>query len=297
VGGNVIFSIPADVLAAGDQYRCALSGVYDVTFSAPGATGLGVIRGRGNTQFSIVEPSSADPGVPRLDLQLITLGDGGFNITRSGDQPVNTYFVANNDPSNIAVFTVTIGNEQAARLPEVLSQPVVGVSLVHAISDPAPGTDGFPSAFADGIDLGRFIALPPPGDAIQPLERTYFLAPGEIVTIPVMERSHGMCADGSCTANAVRVFGKFLPSGTPLIGSAGSTTILNTAWADPAHATPQCELRDNVFVAPTDDALVGPGTFNGDDHLSTFGAGTIDGEPQPGLPDDDFPGRPERSPW
>jgi hypothetical protein len=108
VGGNVIFSIPADVLAAGDQYRCALSGVYDVTFSAPGATGLGVIRGRGNTQFSIVEPSSADPGVPRLDLQLITLGYGGFNITRSGDQPVNTYFVANNDPSNIAVFTVSI---------------------------------------------------------------------------------------------------------------------------------------------------------------------------------------------
>ena len=256
-------SIPAGTLSAG-SYTCAVAGSYTVGFS--GGTGATAVTGTGDTEVCIVEPSPADPNIPRLDMQRIDFGDGGFQACRRGDQAYNYYLISNNDPDNGVTLNFDSSTNQVARSPQ--GDP--GPGTLFAISSPTPGTDNFPQAFVEDLPPFGLLPLPNPLDGIVDgmVSKPLSLLPKEITVVGVAIRSHGMCADGSCSEIKAKVEGQF-DDGDPAVACAGSALIVQS---NPPK-TLLCEYQDFLKVSPDADAGFTPAEFNGSHFLTTFFAG------------------------
>lgn len=282
--GSFNYVIPAGTLPQGN-FVCSVAGEYHVPFG-PG-TGTGTIIGTGDTEVCLVEPSPLDPSVPRLDMQCIdTSGTGmGYQACRRGDQTINYYLIANNDPLESVTLTFDSMTNQAARFPG-------GDNLdgtLFAISSSTPGTDNFPQAFLGDLNENGLITQPPPLDTIPDGMVTsdpFTLGPNEITIMPVAIRSHGMCADGSCSEVLGRVSGLF-SDGSMAIGSVGTATVVQ----DVPAKSPLHEFTDMIEMGPMASARWTPTMYGFgeprfdinepfvapiDSGETTFGSGNLD---------------------
>ena len=94
--------------------------------------------------------------------------------------------------------------------------------------------DNFPIAFLDEVDdIDGCIPLPDnPGSYTSPsLERDINLAPGESQIVEIVQRSWGLCADGSCSRTSVSVTGVL--GDEPISACAGGALMINEQGDDP----------------------------------------------------------------
>jgi len=265
LGGPTPITIPGGTLPGAGSYDCAVVGTYTVTFSD--GIGAGSISGTGDANVCLVEPSPGDPTAPRLHMELIDTTGAGFSTCRRGDQAINYYLIANNDPNNSVTFTFEGTSNQVAREPTGADPD----GVFFAISSPIEGTDAFPLAFADTLDAADLIELPDPtGVSDMAIVRTMTLEPDGLEIVGVAVRSHGMCADGSCSELTAKVSGEF-EDGTPALGCAGTALLVE----DVPAKSPLCEVRDVLVAGPGIDVQWRPAIFNNDDHLSTHSAGNL----------------------
>ncbi len=116
-----------------------VEGVIDVTL----ADGT-VIAAVGDTCICIVEPSDADPMLPRLDLENITPDGPGGTQVHPGDAQSNTYVITNNRAVPCTVDLIG-QNDQRGGVPGVIPSGAVIVDP-FSFADPGPGDD-YPIAF------------------------------------------------------------------------------------------------------------------------------------------------------
>jgi hypothetical protein len=275
--GPLTFTIPAGTLTPGTPYACAVTGMYTVSFA--GGMGAGSIVGGGDTEVCIVPPAPDRVDLPRRDMQLLDAGGDLFQSCRRGDQTHNYYLIQNNDPSESVSLTFGSRTNQVARMPTgdtgTMSDPTL-----FAISNPTAGTDSFPQAI--NLTDGSFIELPSPEEVSDhEVTSSLTLDPYALTIVGVAIRSHGMCADGSCSEVLTKVTGLF-SGGDEALGCAGTALIVD----DAAAKSPLCEVTDTLMTGDTVDTDWSGAFFDGDDHLSTHGVGN-----QP-----DNPGRTQTTP-
>jgi len=151
----------------------------------------------GNTVVCLVDPAPGNPGVPRLDVQLLSPASPRL---AGGDQHRATYRITNNDPVNSVTLTAFATGKQISVRPQGQSER----QGVFAISNPFG--DDFPIAF------GPAPCLPLPGhpftqpEIMMPIPP---IAPNSFFDVFVDIRSYGMCASGSCAESTLRVQGNF----------------------------------------------------------------------------------------
>lgn len=274
-GGTVTMTIPASTLTAGTPYVCAVTGTYTVVFS--GGIGAGSIVGAGDTEVCIVPPSPQDATKPVVNVRHLP-GDPNrpFLICRRGDQGNNYYLVENNDPSRTLTLNFSTRTNQVARMPSGTDEsdnpldPNSADTTLFAISNPKAGTDNFPQKIAEETD-GPLIDQPDPSEVSdREVESTVTLAPNEMTIICVAIRSHGMCADGSCSEVLTKVEGTF-DDGTPALGCAGTALLVG----DTPAKSPLCDVIDRLRVADDLDVQWSAGEFDGEHQLSTFAPGNL----------------------
>lgn len=271
LGGPAPITIPGGTLPGAGSYACAVVGEYSVSFA--GGVGAGVITGTGDTTVCLVEPSPDDVTVPRLGMSLLDPNGAGFSTCRRGDQVINFYLLENNDPTNSVTLTLASTSNQVARQPT--GDNADGV--LFAISNPTAGTDNFPLAFLDDLVDGELIDLPNPElVSDMTISKSVMLPPNDIMIFGVSVRSHGMCADGSCSELLARVDGTFA-DGTAALGCAGTALLVG----DVPAKSPLCEVTDMLAAGPGVDVQWNPAVFNADPHLATHSAGNL-GELFPG---------------
>ena len=262
--GAVTFMIPAGTLAPGVPYVCAVAGTYSVTFA--GGIGAGVVIGAGDTEVCIVPPTDEDETLPRLNMSLIPTGDDDFQTCRKGDQAYVYYLIENNDSDESVTLSFSSTTNQVARMP--LGDAGTAETR-YAISNPIEGTDNFPQAL--DVTDGALIALPDPstvGD--QEVTSTLTIASHDMAIIRIAMRSHGMCADGSCSEGLAKVIGTF-SGGDEALGCAGTALFIDDVPAK-SHL---CEVSDILKTADTVDAQWSAAVFDNNDHLSTHSAGNL----------------------
>ncbi len=258
------FTIPAGTLPSGLTYRCAVFGSLNVTFGA--GIGSGTIAGFGSAALCIAEPSPANAAFPRLGLCRLNLGDDGFLRCRKGDQGLHFYAITNNDPTEGVAFEFSTRSNQLAKTP-VNTDP----TTTFAISSDKPDRDNFPLRFADLFDQGQFVPLGDPTKKdTQEISRSIYLGPGDTRVVPVLVRSHGMCANGSCCQLRAEVAGTF-DDGTPALACASTAILVE----DVPAKTPLFEIFDQVKAGDTTDVLWSRTTFDGNDHLATLAGGNL----------------------
>lgn len=276
------FTIPANTLTGPGPFRCLVRGTYTVTFGGAGP-GSGPLSGTGDVTVCLVPPSDAYPKLPRLDVRYLPLDPKGLARTvtcRRGDQGTLFFLVSNNDANEVATLNLSSSGTQAARLPDGFSSGNPSAAFnafVHAISSPVPGTDVFPAVFADTLATGQLIPEPDP-TLVDPftIARNIVLQPLESTIVAIAIRSHGMCADGSCSERSLEATGFFGPQvDNDLALGCASTALVVGNSAKPK--SPLAEFADEIKVGPKEDAFFSPGTF-GDtggpiDHAMTFGMG------------------------
>jgi len=150
IGATVAFPTPAPgfyfipvpvVIPAGPLRICALTGTATTTW-ANGATSTGV----GDIEICIVDEAPGMPGVPRLDLQLIT---PAVQTAAAGDQRVHSYLLTNNDPNHSVVVTLEADSEQTADLPAGSAEPAGSGAGTYTTAN--PHADNFPVDFMENL--------------------------------------------------------------------------------------------------------------------------------------------------
>ena len=170
----------------------------------------------GDTVVCLVDPAPGNPGVPRLDIELLTPASP---MMAGGDQHTATYRVTNNDPVNSVTLTAFATAKQAATRPQGANE----TQGVFAIANPYG--DDFPISFGPGA------CIPLPGHPYtQPeiMMNVPTLAPDSFFDIFVEIRSYGMCASGSCSESTLRVDGTFSDN-TPAFACAGMALFVDTS--------------------------------------------------------------------
>jgi len=284
ISSPVTVTIPAGAVTSPSV--CLVQGTYTVTFGG-GSTGSGTLSGSGDVEICIVEPSPLDDTLPRLSMERLSLDpeDPGFSTCRRGDQNINYFLIANNDPDNAVTFTFDSRTRQAAGLPDGISAADAPGMAVRAISSPVPGTDAFPQDF--GFAPCALIDLPDPGEVSDRLiTRDFTLPPNGATIVPVAIRSYGRCADGSCNEQTVKITGTFADQ-SPAVACVGTLLLVE----DVPAKTPLCEMQDIVQVGGNTDGIWGPAWF-----LDEFGADGLVGTHTVGNVEDFFD-RPGRSTW
>jgi hypothetical protein len=238
-------------------------GTYTVSFG-PGI-GATSVTAMGDTETCLVDPSPADPNVPRLNLKLLDVTGEGFKRCRRGDQTIDYYLLENNDNQSVS-FTLTATTNQVARMPTGSS-----MDTLFAISNPNEGTDNFPQEFADMLSGDELISLPDPSEiSDQRITRDMTLGPYESRIIGIAIRSDGMCADGSCSETLVKITGTF-SDGSPALACAGTAVVVE----DVEPKSLLCEVTDTLNVGSTVDARWSPAVFDGSSHHVTHFEGNL----------------------
>lgn len=262
LGGPFCLELPAGLLPAGRNYLCDIRGEYSVTFSGGvGGAGSGTITGTGDTHVCIVESSPLDPTQPRLLMnRLNSMADAGFVTARKGDQALLYYLLANNDDTHAVVLDFETWSNQVAR------RPAGGTDEdTFAISSDKKGTDNFPQRFWSDLALNELLSV---ADIMQKgdkrIDRALVLGPGEVRIVEVAIRSHGMCANGSCSEVLAKVSGTF-GDGTPALACAGTAFLVD----DVAATSPLCEYLVTLAASADTDARWTRPEFDQDHMLRT----------------------------
>ncbi len=241
-------TIPAGRLDPRVPVECTVTGTYTLFFEGMAPTG-GPIMANGAVNVCLVPASPLDPTVPRLDLCCISRDGALIRPMLRGDQLASYYIVCNNDTKQSVSLDLTSDGLQLATLPVGFSagDPTAAFAAnVTSYSSPVPGTDTFAAVFAEDIVAGAppVIRLGNPLD-VDPvrLTRTITLRPLECEILCIVQRSHGMCQDGSCTQRFVRVEGTF-DDGTPALGCA--TSAIYVGGAPPQRPLCRFEVRKKV---------------------------------------------------
>ena len=205
---------------------------YSVPVTVPKGTRAGTysVRGRATVSFSdgatvaqfgdtvvcLVDPAPGMPGIPRLDIQLIT---PSLPRVAPGDQHLATYQITNNDPTKTVTITAFGNSKQNA------VRPSQGNEKKGVFSIASPFGDDFPIQF----DPGSCIPLPDhPYTQPEISKPLPVIMPGQSTTIQVGIRSYGQCASGSCSESTLRVEGSF-SDGTPAKVCAGMASYVDTS--------------------------------------------------------------------
>lgn len=255
------FIIPANALAGPLPTRCTVVGTYTVTFG--GGTvpqGSGPLSATGDTTVCLVQPSTYDPRLPRLEVNYLPTDPKGeelFKICRRGDQGILWFRITNNDPREAATLDLASEGNQTAQLPDGFDPNNPGAAFdasVFAISSPIPGTDTFPAEFTDLLNPGDILPEPDPSD-VDPLRISrsgVVIPPLESSIVGITVRSHGMCADGSCNERGLEVSGFFGDPGDNDIALGCASTLL--VVGDSRAKSPLVEIQDLLKCGPTIDS-------------------------------------------
>jgi hypothetical protein len=187
-------------------------GTATVTF--PGGM---VLTQTGDTTVCLVEPVPGRPGVPRLNLELLS---APVPRMAPGDQALARYRITNNDPSNSVTLTAFGTSRQSAVRPQGGNE----VQGVFAIS--SPFGDDFPILFEPGTNCIPLPSHPYTQPEISRVLPT--LRPGQSTNISLGIRSYGACASGSCSESTVRLAGAF-SDGRPALACAGTSLFVDTS--------------------------------------------------------------------
>ena len=263
------FTIPAGTIPVG-FHTCLIQGSYIVTFS--GGMGAGSITGIGDTKVCLsptVDVSIGDEiaKLPRLNVERLKDLAPGIQMCRRGDQAYNYYLIENNDPDNDVSLTINGSSNQVARMPDGTDP-----STLYAISSPTPGTDNFPQSFIEDLPANGLISLPDPLDAIEDggIGGVINIVTKGVAVVGVATRSHGMCADGSCSELSFDVSGTF-GNGDLALGCAGAVLVVQ----DRAPKSPLCEVQDTVAVGPKTEVYWHRTQFNDNHALTTYYGGNF----------------------
>lgn len=266
IGGPYDFVIPAGTLPAGVDYRCEVIAQYQVTFGA--GTGTGPILGLGRSATCITTASTVDATRPALELRrLLMTGEDGLLRRRRGDQALLHFLLANNEPSRGVTVYLGSTSDQLARMPGGADAD----GTFFAISSVKANTDNFPLRFGDVADPGTLV---PEGDplakSVQLVGRTIYLGPGEVRIVPVLARTHGMCADGSCCHVLTEVSGEF-DDGQEVVACASGALMVDSV----APEDDLWQIDDEVKVGSTTDARWSKTVFDKQAHHTTHAAGNL----------------------
>lgn len=230
---NVVINIPPAV-----RGRFRVVGVTNVPTTAPNLPPGSVTTFAGDTFVCVADEVPGLPGVPRLDMQLISPNPANpFIVVGPGSQVGATYRLTNNDPAESVTVTLEATSKQNARLP-------TGNAAVYSIAAPFTGDD-FPIAFdapACSIPLS-----PNPGSYVQPpITQTLTLAPGEVRDVKVSSRSYPKCPSGSCSEQSLTAEGAF-SGGDPVVACASTAHIVevglpNNCCGQPDVNCPTCNM-------------------------------------------------------
>ena len=244
-------SLPATISTAAGTMAlpaCSASGVfnaYSVAVSVPGGTCPGlysvvgtasvtfsdgtVLNQTGDTVICLVPEAPGQPGVPRLDMQLLT---PGFPRMAPGDQHIARYLVKNNDPSNSVTLVAFATSKQNALRPQGGNE----AQGVFAIS--SPFGDDFPIQFNANSNICIPLPLHPYTQPTISISLPV-IPPGGTNIVTVGIRSYGQCASGSCSESTLRVQGTFSDN-TPAFACAGMAVS-----ADSSVPSQSCALQVN----------------------------------------------------
>lgn len=225
-----VVQVPVTI-SAGTLGAFLVQAVGTANFSASGSPGSVIppqtLSNNGDMTVCFVEPSPADPSVPRLEL--IEVGTQGTNLLcTAGTQVCMIYHIINNDPNVGVTLNATATSEQEADMPTY--EEGQNPELALAISN-VEGFDDFPIQFGETCD--DVLLLPPdPATFEQPpiVLPSLFIAPGDTIPVIVQTASFPQCADGSCGQYTFTVEG-FFDDGTPALACiAESITIQSGAF-------------------------------------------------------------------
>ncbi len=262
------YVIPAGTLPEG-SYTVFIEGSYEVTFA--GGTGAGTITGVGDTEACIVQSTSVVheeeiQKLPLMDVRRLAEITPGLQICRRGDQALNYYMIVNNGPDRDVDVNVESYSNQVARMPTGTD-----ASVLYSISSPTAGTDNFPQDFIENIEVTRgLLPLPDPLDGTPDgfIAKTINIPSRGVGVVAIATRSHGMCADGSCSELVAKFVGDY-GDGDIALGCAGAVLMVGDAPAK----SPLCEVADMIHVAPTTECYIEPSTYNEDHVLTTYYGG------------------------
>src|SRR5262249_28120901 len=123
-GVNTPYVVSVNVPPGAPAGSYCVIGTATVSFS----DGM-VLMKTADTVVCLVEPVPGQPGVPRLNVELLS---EGFPRMAPGDQHLAQYRVTNNDPSNSVTLTAFATSKQAAVRPRGANE----AQGVFAISNP-----------------------------------------------------------------------------------------------------------------------------------------------------------------
>ncbi|HMV66854.1 MAG TPA: hypothetical protein PKA64_08400 [Myxococcota bacterium] len=248
----------------GRARRCAIQATATSTCTLTDGTAL-TATARGDVEVCLVDPV---PGttLPRLDVALVNAeglevrDDETLQPAHPGAPTLRWYRITNNDPAQSVTLDIQGGSNQTALYPDpsgAVFHPD-GAGL-YALSDPGRADD-FPIAWAEDVPCDGCLTLPAPATSVSPtLQRGGVrLRPGDAFTVSIVSRAWGMCADGSCSEQAVDITGTF-DDGTTAEGCAQASHLVDVnqppayGWPDAGAAAIEMPAAQQVFsvVQPT----------------------------------------------
>jgi hypothetical protein len=291
LGGTFNARIPADLLGAEPNWTIKLKGMYSVTFAGAGV-GAGTITAESTAEASIVEPSPADPSIPRLNLRVMpSMGQAaGFGLYRRGDQFATDYLLENNDADHAVRITFGAWSAQVAHLPSGGAE-----GLSYALSSPVLGTDGVKLRLGSLLREPQVLSVGDPNEVTDNrVSQEVLIGPESLTMLRVYGRSHGMCADGSCSHIHVSARGTWMdPDGSiaearvgslARVASVAARTPLTEVTVEPqAGAAWETDFSRVMFGSGADDFAFGGGNTvdeQGDEVWRTQGllVGGLNGE-------------------
>ena len=281
VNGTNTFTwqLPPGTFNPAGRYRCLITGNYNVAFPASRTLPFPLITGVGDATLCMVPESPVSNGsdLPELRVTYIKPDSREYLLCRRGDQAFIHYLVENNHPTQSVTLDLTSVGRQTALLPANFAGSLQAAydSSVSAISNPAQGTDVFPTAFADTLPPNAILPGGDPG-AVNPYElnRRIRLGPCEARIVTIAVRSHGMCADGSCNERDMDFRGLW-ENGDSAIGCASSMVVVGSVFPK----TPLCEVFDEIKTDKFTQAQYTPARYVGLqgelEHSNTHPAGNL----------------------
>lgn len=229
------------------------TGIYTVVGSATVTLANGNrFTNSGDTCLAVVDPSPADPTLPRLDVEILNFPN---DPAHAGDHIATNYRITNNDPVHTYTGDFVVRNKNSATQPTIdLFNPGSEPFFVYSIAAPVQG-DNFPLGFANDLPPGVCLPLPPnPADpAIPEIVSTITLAPGESIDMPVVSRGWGMCSGGS-GCEQIGVLTGFFSDGTLLEACAGRAAIVDDS-VPPTYECDDGESGAAAFVFQGDPGM------------------------------------------
>ncbi|HEY0544248.1 MAG TPA: VCBS repeat-containing protein [Pyrinomonadaceae bacterium] len=187
------YMVPISI-AAGTPF-----GVYSVvaTSTVNYTDNTTLTQTRSNTVVCLVEPAPGNPGVPRLNLELLS---PSLQRAAPGDQSISMYRVTNNDPTFSVSLTAFANVREAALKPNGANELQGVFAIQHFFGD------DFPIAFNPSgcIPLPAHPFTQP--EISMPLP---VIPPNTSMMIPIGIRSYGQCGSGSCAESTLKVSGTF----------------------------------------------------------------------------------------